>query len=161
MPPKSRLKAPPPHPNPDSPHFQFLLPKGYLVHSLHFGHCWFVRQWGQLWAGCSSWLIPHSDTRRGFAQYFCESVGFYFNLHITKTANILHVLEMLETSSGPFFWSPYHHLNFPKPLKLEPGAWLSFLRLFVEGPSVSWRFLAAHPGALSLTYNYFHLLTEL
>lgn len=83
------MKVPPPHPNPDSPHFlQFLLPWGYFV--LHFGRCWFVRQWVSFGLGAprgsSHALTPGEDLHNCFG-----------NLHIAKPSNILHMLEILET----------------------------------------------------------------
>lgn len=64
---------------------------------LHFGPCWFVRQWGSFGLGVPD-ASSHALTPGGDLHFFfLESAGFYFNLRIAKPANILHVLEMMET----------------------------------------------------------------
>lgn len=57
---------------------------------LHFGRCWFVRQWVSFGLGAprgsSHALTPGEDLHNCFG-----------NLHIAKPSNILHMLEILET----------------------------------------------------------------
>lgn len=157
VPPRSSMKAPPPHPNPDSPHFlQFPLPWGYLVHSCCILVVAALSGSGSALGWVFLWLIPCSDTRRGFAQLFWESAGFYFNLHIAKPANTPRAGNA-GNLEWPFFLVPVSPPEFPKTSQIKASGLIKF---FGSICSRSLCVLTAHPSALShLTFIFIFWLS--